>query len=503
MKKVLVYATGRQGAQEGSALEMALENINLGNEVFYLTCGQCMGGCNDNSWFNPTICRYCKHVTLKRAKKYLGKDCKIGSIDDYWKDIAQSVPSFHFELNKVSELKSLTYKGVQIGYGALSTYISLTRNMEPDFRKVEIQNYFQDLLNQQVRLIEIFERVLSDYQPELFCFHNGRFAQYKPCLGIAQKCKIDFICTETMLKSTGEAMKNNFYNDIPHSIKANQQHYVDFWNSTTDNEEKIKVAESFFINRRYGKYAGDKIYIKNQIRGKLPADWDAGKENIVIFNSSEDEFCAIDDMVDKASLYRNQLEGIKDIMNHFGEETGKHFYLRIHPNLTGVPYSYHQDLYKLSYKNLTIIPATSDISSYALMDAASKVIVFGSTMGVESAYWKKPVICIGYALYTLLDVVYLPKTTSELYKLIDTKDLPTKYSDEVLKYGFYYMSDKHEHFKYVENGIKKMKILGKLLFWPMCNTILHSHLIDLLVVLFVQRFALKIIKNSQYARIPV
>lgn len=503
MKRVLVYATGRQGSQEGSALEVALENVKRGNEVYYLTCGQCMRGCNDNPWFNSAICKYCKYVTLRRARKYLGRNCKIGSVDEYLKKIDLPIPSCHFDVRSVSELKSLTYKGVQVGYGALSTYISLTRNMEPDFSKVEIQSYFQELLNQQICLIEILENVISTYQPELFCFHNGRFAQYKPCLGMAQKYNIDFICTETLLKSTGVAMKNFFYNDIPHSLIANQRHYVDFWNSISDSNEKNKVAKSFFINRRYGKYAGDKIYSKNQVGGKLPEIWDTSKENIVIFNSSEDEFCAIGDVVDNASLYRNQLEGIKDIMNHFGKDKRKRFFLRVHPNLADIPYSYHQELYKLSYENLTVIPATSDISSYALMDAASKVVVFGSTMGVESAYWKKPVICVGYALYALLDVVYLPKTISELYELINTKNLPTKYSDEVLKYGFYYMSDKHEHFRYVENGLMRYKMFGRLYSWPRYCKTFKSCLLDMFLQLSWQKLALCFMRRSKYKHISV
>lgn len=37
-----------------------------------------------------------------------------------------------------------------------------------------------------------------------------------------------------------------------------------------------------------------------------------------------------------------------------------------------------------------MIGADSDISTYDIMDNAEKVIVFGSTMGLESSYWENP-----------------------------------------------------------------------------------------------------------------
>lgn len=497
MKKILIYATGKQGSQEGSSLEAAIENIKDGNDVLYLTCGVCMGGCMDNPCFNSAICHYCKRATIKRARKYLGNKCKIHSIDEYV-SIKYCDISSHFVVDDVENVKKLSYKGVDIGYGALSSYISLTRNMEPDFKSVETLNYFNDLIKQQVLLTDILEQVIYDFSPSLFYFHNGRFAQYKPCLGVARTHKIDFICTETLLKVSGEAMKNNFCNDIPHSVKANFQHYNEFWDSFSNYNEKVSVAESFFNNRRFGKYAGDKIYVANQKHGKLPTDWNNDLENIVIFNSSEDEFCAVGKEVDNAKIYKTQLEGIKDIMSHFEQDQSKHFYLRIHPNLSNIRYSYHTDLYKLSYRNLTIVPATSDISTYALMDAASKVIVFGSTMGIESSYWKKTVICAGYALYALLDVVYMPKNTAELYTLINTVNLPTKYSENILKYGLYYMSDKHDSFKYIENGMYNYRIIGRLYKWPRYCKTLRSSFLNMIIVIIYCRFVLKFKDLSRY-----
>ena len=139
-------------------------------------------------------------------------------------------------------------------------------------------------------------------------------------------------------------------------------------------------------------------------------------------------------------------------MEHYKNDKTKHFTLRIHPNLKGLPFHYHMGLYELNYPNLTVIPADSDISSYALIDAADKVITFGSTMGIESTYWNKPSISIGFAFYRSLNVVYTPKNEDELWKLIDNKELPPIDSERCLPYGFFYMSNKHEKFKHINVG---------------------------------------------------
>lgn len=46
--------------------------------------------------------------------------------------------------------------------------------------------------------------------------------------------------------------------------------------------EKEHVGNMFFIQRKTGTYAGDKNYIANQNKAKLPDNWDEGYRNIVI-----------------------------------------------------------------------------------------------------------------------------------------------------------------------------------------------------------------------------
>ena len=57
-----------------------------------------------------------------------------------------------------------------------------------------------------------------------------------------------------------------------------------------------------------------------------------------------------------------------------------------------MPYKYHTDLLKLGekYPNMTVIPGGSSLSTYALIDRADVVVVWGSTTGAEAVYHGKP-----------------------------------------------------------------------------------------------------------------
>ena len=451
MKNVLIYSFWAQGYQEACQLEAANRFISEGDNVLFVTCGSKVGFCSENVLGCRIACKLCQNAQRKRAKKFVSNNLNVKNINSFiTKEIDEYSNNYSFDYKSLEDLKNVLFEGIEIGYGAISSYVTYTRNIEPDMDKV--RPYLDALMRMEVRCILAFKEIFKQFKPDLVVFHNGRFAHFKPIYGMALKYKIDFICTETVTASDGSIQIDNIFNNIPHDFQCRGQMFKDFYGSHNCDENREKVARSFFENRRNAVFAGDTIYVKDQKQGKLPVDWRDDAENIVIFNSSEDEFFAIGSKYKSVALFKTQLEGIIAIMEHYKNDKSKHFTLRVHPHLKGIPYHYHIGLYDLNYPNLTIIPADSDVSSYALMDAADKIITFGSTMGIESAYWKKPSISIGFAFYRALDVVYTPKDENELWELLDNKQLGIIDNDRCLPYGYFRMSNKHENFKYVNVG---------------------------------------------------
>lgn len=451
MKNILIYSFWAQGYQEACQMEAANRFLEAGDKVLFITCGSKVGLCNDNIRGCKTACKLCQKAQIRRAKKWVSDKLEVKSINEFiTKDIEEFAKNYIFNYKDLDDLKNVVFEGVEIGYGALSSYVTYTRNIEPDMEIV--RPYLDSLMRMEVRCVLAFKEIFKQFKPDTTVFHNGRFAHYKPIYGLSVINNIDFICTEAITASDGSVQIDNIPNNIPHDFVCRGKMFKDFYDSQSGFSDREKVSRSFFENRRNAVFAGDKIYVKDQRKGKMPDSWRTDVENIVIFNSSEDEFFAIGSKYRDVALFKTQLEGIVTILERYKNDSTKHFTLRVHPNLTGLPYHYHTGLYELDYPNLTVIPADSDVSSYSLMDAADKIITFGSTMGIESTYWRKPSICIGFAYYRSLDTVYAPENVNELWQLIDNKNLPPIDNQNCLPYGFFIMSNRHEQFRFINVG---------------------------------------------------
>lgn len=465
MGKVLIFCAGGQGAQEGIQLDTALEEQHNGKEVLLISCDESICFCNDNCDFDRRRCRICMKFQNKNYKKYLNPNIERRSISEFINDTCPKQSVISFDYNDAVSLKKIKYHGVEIGMGAISTYISFTRNLNPKITN-DSKKYFDKVLYSQVLMTHAVENICSRYNIEKVIIHNGRFSIFKPFLNYSQINNIPYTCTEIKLDKNGLATKDYYENDIPHNIMPQQIKYDKYW----DEKEKegydvFNIGKGFFERRRNAQGTGDKIYTKDQNPDLEIEGWDNSKENIVIFNSSEDEFCAISEDFEKGKFFDSQIQGIKKIVEHYLDDDSKRFYLKVHPNLREITYKYHTYLYDMNYPNLIVFDADSPISSYKLLDKCDKVITFGSTMGIEATYAKKPSICLGPAYYDYLGVVYKPKDENELWNLINDRNLKHLFNTNLFKYGFYEMgifdSIIGEKFKYIDVRMETYDIGNK------------------------------------------
>lgn len=93
--------------------------------------------------------------------------------------------------------------------GVMSTYISQTRNLNPEINE-KSRAYFDALIREQIVTALVFERLQKKHGFGLVVFQNGRGAQFKPFFNICKNLKIDFICTEDMCNAKGDSFSNSF-----------------------------------------------------------------------------------------------------------------------------------------------------------------------------------------------------------------------------------------------------------------------------------------------------
>ena len=442
MKRLVIGYSFLIDPQFRVMLEEAERCIEVGEEVVFAHCNGAAKYCMAN-WagdrFRCAKCRILNFLFLRRFQKR----ARILRFPHKTEHRRQ------FEFESAEDIKKITYRGVNIGYGAFSTWSLFTRDLFEEITP-EKRNRMIFLLNQACVYADCAHAILETECPDCVSVYNARLLETRPFFDVARArgvlVRINEVVLDDSIPGKKEFKLFYFEGAFPQDIEKNTELLDDLWNRTECTiEQKKAKAEDFFHKRRSGLPTTDTFnpgaattYLKNQVAGALPSGFDSKKENIAIFNSSEDEYVSIDAKFESYALYKRQYDGICAVLDAVKDNDCYHVYLRIHPNLARVNQPYHTKLYDLPqvYPNLTVIGAMDKCSSYDLMEACSKIVVFGSTMGAEATYWGKPVIQLGSALYSLLDVAYKPKSFAELQNLL-TSPLSPKSRSDAIKYGYY------------------------------------------------------------------
>lgn len=414
--------------------------LREGHQVDILTCGSGVKRCYANIAGDPEMCKTCVKMQ-RQLLKLLSAGARSFSYKEF---LPKEAPTVEYVYQNPEDIKRLEYKGVKIGYGAYSSYVSRTRNLNPAMND-EFKAFFDELLRTECMATDVLENYIKREHPDAVLMFNARHFEVRPFYDLPKTMNVGVECLEAGFSLVPDRyMGFNYGRFQPHSIEFNHNFILRQWNSSELNTiEKEKIGSEFYERKRSNISAGGKVYTANQKLGTLPEGWDKSKRNIVIFNSSEDEFVAVGDEYSRKAMFTDQFVGICAILDMLKGEDDIHVYVRVHPAQRNVPYKYHHELYNLpkKFKNVTVIRAMDSASSYSLIDNAEKVVVFGSTMGMEAAYWDKPVVLLAGALYYYLNDIYVPKDKTELNQML-VANLSSKKSIDSLKFGFFMMTER-------------------------------------------------------------
>ena len=441
-------------------LRMKLEMLrslldNPQNEIYILDCDNkvrthCWISTKKPCWRRCRKCTKTWHKILKKFKidsKHILKMQKVPSIE---------IPVF----NSMKDAINFEVDGYNLGIGAISSIMTMTRDYNFDLNKMRdfVISYMQTCYI-TLRNVEKFHKIYNFNEINDF---NARFPINYAAISFAIKNQVDYTVYDRGANLNKLwSVKNNLIHDfyfLKNDIKAR-------WKDKVENKDEIAIE--WFENRRKGKFQAWESFTKDQTKELLPKNFDVSKENIGIFNSSIDEVFAYSSWDHPYAEHDNIL--IKNILEYYKNDNTKHFYLRVHPNLTKAKALNSNQIkeineFKNKYKNLTVIEPDDKIDTYALIDAVDKVVAISSTVGCEATYWGSIAILAGKAMYEDLDCAYKAKTMEEVYRLIDDKTLVPKPKENTYPYG-YHQQVFGEEMKYykldnaTEENIKKMKFV--------------------------------------------
>lgn len=433
-------------------LEIAQNLLDGGNNVDMLNCNADLLACDVNPTHNILKCYQC----INKRKK--GVKLLSPNIDTFplIKTTAENIKEFtniKKTFANVEELKKYTIDNFDIGYAVLSSLVSFTRDPYPDTMK------HRELIHRFILSAIAIYRSISNYLEmrnyDGVYVYNGRYAPMRAVLRACQKNKVDCSLIE---RGSSLNLYAIYINKLPHDMNYRTSLVNNCWTKEKNLKKKEKLASEFYSNKIENISPNWIAYTKNQKENLLPQNWDNQKDNIAIYISSEDEFVAIGDMWCN-TIYNDQLDGLNQIIASLENDQDIHIYLRVHPNLKNVKNTQTQEIKKLKAKNLTVIPANSPVSTYALMRNAAKILTFGSTVGIEAAFWGVPSILAGPSAYQNLGCTYNPNSHQEVIDLLRA-DLSPKDREGAIVYGYYAQTFGTPFNYYKPLGIKRGKFKG-------------------------------------------
>jgi hypothetical protein len=414
-------------------LEIMQNHLDAGDEVIQLACNRSFGICDSNLDHNMNKCLACI------SKRECGKNLLKGSLRT--KDLLSYADAASFEeasrvrvnFDSLISLQEYHVGDFPLGYAVGSTLVSILRDSTLDVgaNKPKISA----LIKYALLAYRASQRFIELEKPERVYVFNGRIPVPRAMLSACNERSVDCYVHERGCNfKRYELYKNN----IPQDLVFIQSLIEKKWN---DAEEPLRteIGKEFFIKRRNGQEQAWISFIKGQQDGSMPADWDQEKHNIVIFNSSEDEFMSCTDDW-KNKLYMSQYDAIRRICRDLSNDENLRIYLRCHPNLRGASDAEKRELESMKKENLFYIDPNSEISTYALLDRADVVLTFNSTVGIEATFWNKPSVLAGPSLYDRLGSNYLPSSHVEVLDLLKRRNLPTMPKEGAIKYGYYFNS---------------------------------------------------------------
>jgi hypothetical protein len=410
------------------------------SKVTKLICDGSLPVCEVDPFGHKLLCKDC----VRRNKDSVSIS---GISSELLKFESKSVWSSDFDLSMDGlDIRDLEYRGVNVGLGSISTYISYTRDQE-----VILNGFTRRLINKQLKaaclMVDVLFESFEKSRPGKVFVFNGRGIIGRAIVEVCNKFSVPFEAVEI----SGDKQRIERYKgSLPHSIEYRTNLIKEFWEKH-DRNTLIYKSELFFDNKRTGRVTNDKVFTGKQMKGLFEDAVPDDSKVISIFNSSDDEIKSIGDEWHLSNQY-NQSDVVYELVNGSRDQKIT-FVIRMHPNLDEVKAPWVKGWDRLKNLNHCVfIESDSEISSYDVLDSSDVVIVFGSTMGVEAAFSGKPVILFGNAFYQELGFCYRPRNIDELIKYCSLDLVPIK-NDGPQMYASFLMCSGYEsdYFKKLRN----------------------------------------------------
>jgi len=442
-KRVLVFSFARWEHHLATDLELVQKHLHAGDHVTVMTCVADVPSCRVNISHDSAGCRKCINSRFE-ALQFVDDSRGNLSLVRLGDVVAQAGTAVELRarFDSIDNARKFTANDWDVGMAACSTAISAFRDHE--LASAPAQRAWSDLVEAGHRSFCATQELLRREEFNRVYVFNGRDALARGVFRAAQQAGVE-VCVHE--RGRGNDRFALYVDKLPHDRDGYHAAILSSWDQA-DPIEREALGAKFYERSRAGVDQRWTSFVTDQQPGLLPPGWDPNRKNVVIFNSSEDEYAAIGPDW-KNPLYSSQAEGARGLAESLlADGSNLCLWVRMHPNLAEVDNASTRAFAELTELGVHVIESTSDISSYSLVDAADVVVSFGSTVGIEATFWGTPSVALGPSFFAYLDATHRPQSHDEAVRLI-ASSLEVANRVDALKYGHFLLSQgiPYEHYR--------------------------------------------------------
>lgn len=411
MKKIALYQFVDTSIHFAVSLEILRNEYLKNNEVYYCYWGQ-------KTLYPVRMAKSWVSLT-KKTPRHVAKLIRISAptvnfsdhldFDREW--VKVMVESFSDQLKNISDvakLSTLNIDGIKPGAAVANELVTLI----PD-RDIKLKKYV-DLIILLVKSYLIIysstkNHILKNSIEKVYVY-NGRFLHERAVRDAAISLNLECLLFET-LRDRFQIREEGFHDRI-----NNQKVMLDIWDkSKLDLSEKMMLGSNWFEGLQ-GQ--------KNRFDTGSNNNFSADKDFFVYYCSSDEEMVGFWDQWTEP--LGNQYECILKLIDIFASQDDYELLIKLHPSLNLKPLAVINRMVSIpTKKNSKLITHFMDFSTYDLLNKSIGTLTIGSTIGVESAFYGKPVLLLADSKYDQLN-----------------------------------LADKAENWDYVANWIRRAKYFG-------------------------------------------
>lgn len=465
-----------------TSLEIGLRLAELGANVNYAFCGEAL---DYNEGYDPSLfatsirdsfarsrCNTYQQLVVSRAKAFAEER---GLAFSPMQPLASAKPNIPLSLRtslisavSLQQINRIKWGDMSIGLavGSSLSWYSKSASLNPSSHSDLVLSIASSYLVAYQLVSEYIRLTKCDY---LVVF-NGRFAPCRAAQDAGKRHGVPVLFHERGADLSRFSLRSY----MPHDIAGIKGEIDKTWQDgckTNGLERCQDVASRFFSRKREGDGFSWKSFVQNQetgpgasllqsLRCRLP-----GKIIVTYFQSSDDEYVSVGENLFPPGPFGYQLEAFKVFMAAAIAE-GCHVVVRMHPHMSEKcenDLSAWTEIVSLYSEFCTIVGPESPVSSYELVDDSDMVVVYHSTVGVESIFSGRPTIVLGRPFYDCHGAgFFAPSSFADLRQSIAEAAALTTGFDTVIACPYGYWASTHGiHFKYFRpSGISSGTFLG-------------------------------------------